>query len=319
MTNTEQKALLSILLMAAYADGNQADGERTEVRRAADSLGEAGLQMGEALKDVLLKKVDLAHCAAALGSTELRQLTFELAVGVVDSDGLRNDAETRFLESLAGALGLARGQTSEPTAVADALATLPLGHAEGVARGAAEDRRSAAVAPERNAELEKKVLNYAILNGALELLPQSIASMGIIPLQMKMVYRIGQHYGFELDRGHVKDFLATLGVGLTGQYLEEIGRKLIGGLFGKAAGRAVGGLGRGVTGIAFSFATTYALGHVAMQYYAGGRRMTRPMLEAAFQSMLSQAKGIEQQYRGQIEEQSRTLDVGRIVEMVRNA
>ncbi|MCK7498350.1 MAG: hypothetical protein MZW92_52755 [Comamonadaceae bacterium] len=53
------------------------------------------------------------------------------------------------------------------------------------------------------------ILNYAILNGALELLPDSLASMAIIPLQMKMVYRIGKSYGYELDRGHVKDFLAT--------------------------------------------------------------------------------------------------------------
>ena len=58
------------------------------------------------------------------------------------------------------------------------------------------------------------ILNYAILNGALELLPESLATMAIIPLQMKMVYRIGKTYGFELDRGHIKDFLATAGVGI---------------------------------------------------------------------------------------------------------
>ena len=44
------------------------------------------------------------------------------------------------------------------------------------------------------------ILNYSILNGALELLPQSMASMAIIPLQMKMVYRIGKEHGYELDR-----------------------------------------------------------------------------------------------------------------------
>ena len=54
------------------------------------------------------------------------------------------------------------------------------------------------------------ILNAAIMNGALELLPQSLASMAIIPLQMKLVYRIGTEYGYELDRGHVKDLLAIL-------------------------------------------------------------------------------------------------------------
>jgi len=35
------------------------------------------------------------------------------------------------------------------------------------------------------AELDTMILNYAILNGALELLPQNLASMAIIPLQMR--------------------------------------------------------------------------------------------------------------------------------------
>ena len=113
------------------------------------------------------------------------------------------------------------------------------------------------------AEMDKMILNYAILNGALELLPQSLASMAIIPLQMKMVYRIGMAHGFELDRGHVKDFLATVGVGLTSQYLEQFGRKLVGGLLGKLAGGLGRALGSAATGAGFSFASTYALGQVA--------------------------------------------------------
>ncbi len=36
---------------------------------------------------------------------------------------------------------------------------------------------------------------------------------------MKMVYRIGKSYGFDLDRGHIKDFLATAGVGMASQYV----------------------------------------------------------------------------------------------------
>jgi uncharacterized protein (DUF697 family) len=161
------------------------------------------------------------------------------------------------------------------------------------------------------------ILNYSILNGALELLPQSMASMAIIPLQMKMVYRIGKEHGYELDRGHIKDLLAAMGVGLTGQYLEDIGRKVIGGLFGKVAGRMAGGLARGATGAAFSFATTYALGQVARRYYAGGRTMSAQVLKDAYASLLVQAKGLQAQYTPQIEQQARTVDVSKIVQMVR--
>ena len=79
----------------------------------------------------------------------------------------------------------------------------------------------ASVSAQTEAELDKSILNYSILNGALELLPQSMASMAIIPLQMKMVYRIGKSYGYELDRGHIKDFLATAGIGMASSRLSS--------------------------------------------------------------------------------------------------
>jgi uncharacterized protein (DUF697 family) len=128
---------------------------------------------------------------------------------------------------------------------------------------------------------------------------------------------VGKAHGYELDRGHITDFLAAVGIGLTSQYLEGIGRRLVGGLIGKVAGRMVGRVARGATGVAFSFATTYALGYVAMQYYAGGRTMSAQTLREGFTSMLGRARTLQAQYAPQIEQQARTLDVGRIVEMVR--
>jgi uncharacterized protein (DUF697 family)/tellurite resistance protein len=331
MNTSDQNALLTIALLAAFADGSKGDAERGEVKRVAESLGNAQVNMAALYQDVLLKRATVAGAAAALSSPELKQLAFELAVGVCDADGLRNEAETRFLAELGQALGLTQPQIAEPAATADALATMPLEDIVGKPAVAATAAGAATVAagatgagpvvanvPARSdAELDKTVLNYSILNGALELLPQSMASMAIIPLQMKMVYRIGKAHGYELDRGHIKDLLATMGVGLTGQYLEEIGRKVIGGLLGKVAGRMGGSLARGATGVAFSFATTYALGQVAKRYYAGGRTMSTQMLKDAYASMFAQAKGLQAQYAPQIEQQARTVDVNKIVQMVR--
>ena len=322
MDRTEQTALLTIALMAAFADGSKGDAERAEVRRVAESLS-AELNTAVLVQDVLLKRVSVASVAAALPSPELRQLAFELAVGVCDADGLRNEHETRFLAELGEALGLSQPQMAGPAATADALATTPLDDASPALGPAAPAATTAAVGPvvaahpADGAALDKMILNYAILNGALELLPQSAASMAIIPLQMKMVYRIGKAHGYELDRGHIKDLLAAMGVGLTGQYLEDIGRKLIGGLFGKVAGRMAGGLARGATGVAFSFATTYALGQVARRYYAGGRTMNAQTLKDAYASMVGQARGLQSQYMPQIEQRARTVDLGQVVQMVR--
>ena len=86
---------------------------------------------------------------------------------------------------------------------------------------------------------------------------------------------------------------------------------------GKVAGRMAGGLARGATGVAFSFATTYALGQVARRYYAGGRTMSTQMLRDAYAATLVQTKGLQAQYAPQIEQQARTVDVSKIVQMVR--
>ncbi|MDX5363936.1 MAG: GTPase, partial [Pseudazoarcus pumilus] len=258
---------------------------------------------------------------AALDAPELRQLAFETAVGVCDADGHHSADETAFLERLAALLGLDAGRAHALVDEADALADAPV---DGALPPVPADlpapppaaSTAAAPAPDQ-AELDRMILNASILNGALELLPQSMASMAIIPLQLRLVYRIGKSYGYELDRGHITDFLAAAGVGMTGQYVEQIGRKLVGGLLGKVfgkAGRAVGGT---ATGAAFSFATTWAIGKVAISYYGGGRKLDTAALKAEFTEWFGQAKGLQQQYAGQIAEKARTVDLAQITSSLR--
>jgi uncharacterized protein (DUF697 family) len=134
------------------------------------------------------------------------------------------------------------------------------------------------------------ILNAAILNGALELLPQSPASWAIIPLQTRLVYRVGKTCGYELDHRHITDFLATIGVGLTSQYVEQFGRKLIGGLLGRVRGKTGRAIGSAATGSAFSFASTRALGQVARRYYGGGRTLDSASLKQLFASLADQAR-----------------------------
>ncbi len=310
MSEQEQKSILTLCLMAAFADDAKDERERTEVKRIAESLsGDASLNLAALYQDVLFKRVSLQQVAAGLQSPELKQFAFEMAVTVCDADGARNPAEAAFLEQLRAALGLEAAAAREFQEQADAIAEVEPGPSSGTAPSYASTMNAA--------EMDKMILNYSILNGALELLPQSLASMAIIPLQMKMVYRVGKSHGFELDRGHIKDFIATLGVGLTSQYVEQFGRKLVGGLLGKL----VGGLGRSVgsaaTGSAFSFATTYALGNVARTYYAGGRTLDSQRLKDTFSSLLGEAKGLQQRYAAEIEQKARSIDPKQVLQMVR--
>lgn len=167
------------------------------------------------------------------------------------------------------------------------------------------------------AEMDRKILNASIVNGAIELLPENLSTLAIIPLQMRLVYQIGQNYGYDLDRGHIKDLLAALGVGLTSQYLEQAGCKLLGSLLGKAGKGMLGGLGKQAVSSGMSFASTYALGHVANQYYAGGRTLSMQMLRDAYEHVMRDGKQMQVRYLPQMEETARGLNTARIMEMVR--
>lgn len=309
MNEQERRAILAISLMAAFADGNKHDREREEIRRIAQSLSDPQLNLAGLYQDVLLGRIGPEAAAADLGSPGLRQYAYEMAVGVCDADGALSAPEKAFLERLRGILGLERAAAEDFAAKADAVALQPLAQPSAI--------EPAAPARVDEAALDRMILNYAILNGALELLPQNLASVAIIPLQMKMVYRVGKAHGFELDRGHVKDFLGTLGVGLTSQYLEQFGRKLLGGLLGQIGGGLGRTIGSAATGSAFSFATTYALGQVAKRYYADGRTLSTAALKQAFAGMLEQGQGLRERYLPDIQAKARTLDVGQVLAAAR--
>jgi uncharacterized protein (DUF697 family)/tellurite resistance protein len=331
MNPNEQQAILTIALLAAFADGSKADAERESIRGIAESLGRetGGSGLAQLYQDVLLKRATLQTAVAGLTDTGQRQLAYEMAVCVCDADGRQSPAESAFLTDLKQRLGLNAGDTEqferqEAELVAASDHAAPSAGAVSVVAAAGAAAAMAAPVPVAvavnappDAEMDKLILNASLLNGALELLPQSWASMAIIPLQIRMVYNIGKAHGVELDQGHIREFIAAAGVGLSSQYIEQFGRKLIGGLLGKAAGRMVGGLGRAATGMAFSFATTYALGQLAKRYYAGGRVMNTALLKETFQGLLAPAKQMQTQYLPQIQQTASTLDAGKVLAMVR--
>ena len=320
-----QQALLAIMVHAAMADGEKSQAERDFVRDLSLQLDEQGgaKQLAQAVQAALLGRLSAQQAAAQLQDPMHRQLAYEWATAVCHADGLCSPAEAAFLQQLKTHLQLGG---AEPEATAHTQALAQAAYAEEAAAplhaptavAALPSAPAATPAPALdNTAIDRSILNYAILNGALELLPQSWASMAIIPLQIKMVYRVGQAHGVSLDQGHIKEFIAAAGVGLTSQYIEEFGRKLLGGLIGKAGGKLLGGLTSQATGMAFSFASTYALGHLAKRYYAGGRVMSTDLLRQTYQGLLSSGKTLQQQHLGDIRARASTLDAGEVMRMVR--
>ena len=323
MTDQERDALITICLMAAFADGKKHDRERAHLKSIFDVLDS---DASPALYSrVLLGQVELEREARKLVVPTHRTLAYEMAVGVCDADGRADVAERAFLDRLRTALDLdadvARELNEQGEALADVPVTDPVPAAEA---SPVPDVRPDATEADANA----MVLKYAVLCGGLELLPQSLATMAIVPLQTKMVYRIGLRHGHRLDPLQIRELIATVGLGMTSQVVEVYARKLFGGLVKGASKKALGKRGKKkgkklakaaetATGAAMSFASTYALGQVAQAYYAGGRRIGAESLRSLFDQNLERGRALYETHRADVEAAARQTDLSTLLPMLR--
>lgn len=304
MNDQEQAAILTLALMAASADGSQSAQEKSQLQALAAlggsvDLGALNQQLGG---------LTLAQVAQQLPDETTRHRAYEVALLVCNADGPANPPEEAFLTELRGALGLT------------ASALLPLeANTRTLAVSAAAPRAPApsSAQPSSDSALDDLILQQAMLTGALEVLPDSLASLAILPLQLRLVYQVGQHYGQELDSDQVKDLAGTLGVGAAAQMVEGVVRKVLGGLASGLLGGFLGGATGLAAGATVSFVATYALGHVAKRYYAQGRRLSADDLRALFARFQGEAQGMLPRVQNQIQGLAGRLNVQDIIQELR--
>jgi uncharacterized protein (DUF697 family)/tellurite resistance protein len=315
MNEQETNGVIQVCLMAAFADGHKDDREREEIRQVAESLGGGAVSMAALYRNVLTGKVSLAGAAGPLRGGPSAQLAYEMAVCVCDADGAANERERTFLAELRTHLGLDERQAVEFERQAEQVVAAPVpgptAPPPNAVTVAATD--GSAAGPDVTAEVQGMVTRYAITAGALELLPQSLASLAILPLQMKMVYRIGARYGYRLDAGHVKELVAALGLGMTGQMVDSIARKFLGKLTKRMAGGLVGGVAGTAGGAAVSFGVTWALGQLAQRYYAAGRTMDMAALKASFDTLVGEGRRRYDEYAGQVKTRAGQITPAQLV------
>ncbi len=289
MNAADRAPLIAIAMLAARADGATDSAEQAAVAGVVARLGAP--DVSRLAGQVAGGNVRVADLAARLSDEEARQAAWQGALAVCNADGPANPAEQAFLDELRAALGV-----GEPAPVAEVHTGAPPA-----------------------GPLDDFILQQAILTGALEILPDQIANLAILPLQLRMVYQIGQRHGQKLDVHQVKDLAATLGLGVAAQSLEGVVMGLVGGLTRGLLGGLAAGASRVATGAAVSFSATYALGHVADQYYAQGRRLSRNDLLALFDRFKQDAKTIYPKVRSQIETRTGTLDLQNLLAGLRGS
>ncbi len=304
MTTPAATALIELALQAALADGSISNGERQILEGFILGLPEPRPSLAEIEANLQRRRGAIAELVQSFTSHAERKGTFEMCTAICAADGPVTPGEQWFLDELQQRLGLERTVVADTTSQVHAVT----GSVPFSVNPPPVPLVPLTPAPAPNpAELEQTILHHALLAGGLELLPDTLAMVAILPVQMRLVYKIGKAHGFELDRGHIQEFLGVIGVGVATQMIEHYAARLLGGL----AGHFLGGFGRALTGqatdSALGFATTYALGRVAQQYYAGGRRLGSIELRSLFTGLMAEAQGLQARYQPQIRRQGDAL------------
>lgn len=261
MMETEDRLnLLKLALLSACADPVNGASAQSQLRRVAEILSEvAGENLAVTLREILLGRLALAHIAPLLQRTELKLLAYEVAVCICNADSAHSDPEHAFLEHLRVALALDVRTARSFEREADAVIGVPL-------QSDPSRVPPASAHPVDAATLARIVDDYAVLTGALAARAEPLALLAAIPLQMKMIYRIGKAFGHEPDRGSIKALMSTVGVEPVSQYVEACGKLILGSALDRPRTRTEPSMAASEA----CFAKTYALGHVATRVHGDG-------------------------------------------------
>jgi uncharacterized protein (DUF697 family) len=293
----EQHAIMSIALMAALADGQQSDAETASLAALTREFGE------DMFSEVASGDLTLESQVALLTSPEAKQHALETAIAVCHADGTTNEAETEFLYKLRQALSLPSDAAQDKQAQAHVMATTPV----------SAPMDGATTVTDGPDPLENLILSHSVIAGALQLLPQGLANLAVVPIQTKMVYQIAEKYGHKPSKENITDLLAIVGVGIASQVVGGIARGLLRGV----AGRFMGGVAGTAADAAVSFGTTFALGGVARKYYEQDRKINTDDIKKVFAERLEQGKTLYSKYAGQVQEQAKSLNTRDIASMLR--
>jgi len=302
MTQTEKEFIALTCIAAACADGHLGTDERRRIQRLADDLGLGGQDL---FRRALQRPVEIANVGQQVQNPEARRQAYQLAVLVCQADGVLTPPEQAFLGKLQQTLELSDAAASGIRAEAASYADPGL--------------PPTAPAMQPGEDIGEGILRYAMLAGAAELLPQSVASVIVLPLQLKMVYEVGQLHGVALDRSQVMELASAFGIGATSQVVESLARRLLGGVARQVGGRLFGGATQAATGALLSFSTTYALGHAADRYYARGRALGESDLKELFRQFQEDARTIFPRVEAEIRAQAERLNAKELFAKVRGA
>ncbi|WAS06683.1 hypothetical protein LQF76_07340 [Gloeomargaritales cyanobacterium VI4D9] len=277
MTLTPQEALagIKVLIFMARADGIFRAEEEQILLETCETLG---LPPEVSLLDLVREDIDLEAELAHITTPAAREQVYAAALALACADRNRSPEEREVLARIKNAFGSAPAKTD-------------------LVQRFMDDTRNtllpAEIAPisdpaERDKTIEQVIQNYAIFTAVLGAFPipgvALVVDIAILTFQLKMIEEIGRYWGYTTNRRDAE----LLRDGMVGGMGVSLFRIAI-----SNAVKLIPGWGS-VVGASLSYASTWAFGKVANQYYASGGKLDAQALQAAFKQARQEG---EQKYR----------------------
>lgn len=302
---SQAEALTSLRILVAMA---QADGLLQAQERAALDAAFAGVTLpaGITLDSLLEERHEFAALLAQVRSAPIRESLYQSACALARADGALHATEERLLSQMQTAFEIAPERQSLATRLFEETKdTLLLSNIVAIA-----DPR------QRAAAIREDVTKYSVISAVLGAFPVPgvaiAADLAVVALQVKLLRDIGQYYGFELEQDAAKTVLTGLGLGTGARIAVSNIAKLVP-VWGSAFGATA------------AFATTWALGRIAVKYFDGGMPADLGPLrqeladargegEQAFEQQKSAIAEKAEMHRGSLERLAADLAAGRITQ-----
>ncbi|MEN9213634.1 MAG: hypothetical protein Q6J44_03735 [Gloeomargarita sp. DG02_4_bins_56] len=275
LASREALASIKVLIFMARADGIFRAEEEEILLETCETLE---LPPDVSLLDLVRQEIDLEAELAQITSPAAREQVYSAALALACADRDRSVEEREVLARIRNAFAMTGDQTDR-------------------LQRWLEDTRStllpAQIAPiddpgERNQKIEQLIQNYAIFTAVLGAFPipglAVVVDLAVLTFQLKMIEEIGRYWGYSTNRKDAE----LLRDGMVGGIGVSLFRIAV-----SNAVKLIPGWGS-VVGASLSYASTWAFGKVANQYYASGGKLDAESLQAAFKQARQEG---EQEYK----------------------
>jgi uncharacterized protein (DUF697 family) len=279
MNEKEALASLKVLVCMAKADGVLQVEERTVIE---DALKGAKLPGAVTVQSLLDGNYDIDALLAEITSQEGKDATFSASFALAYADRTCDPAEQALLDKIEKAFVVPKEKKSLFGRIyAETKDTVSLSSITPIADPNA-----------RQKAVNGDVMKYSILSAVLGAFPIPIASiatdLAVVGLQAKMFRDIGQYWGRETGKDTVKQVMGGLGVGTGARIAVNNLAKFIPGV-------------GSVVAASTNFASTWALGKVANQYWESGGKADMKMLKELFVKSKAEGKTAYEQNKAAID------------------